>query len=263
MQTIVLDSTDLGLASCLIVMLALLSRRLNLHLERSLIISSVRSFVQLALVGVVLKLLFENAHISWLIAFVTVMLLVAGYEVRVRQRRRFTGLWGYGIGTLSMFLSTFVVTMFALLLIINAKPWYAPQYAIPLVGMMFGNAMNGVALGLDSLTNGVWQQQKVIEARLTLGQGWDEAIADIRRDSIRSGLIPIINAMAAAGVVSLPGMMTGQILAGSLPVEAVKYQILIMFLIATGTGLGTISAVSVGARRLFDHRQRLSLGHLE
>jgi len=263
MQKIVLDSSDLVLAGSLIVLLALVSRRLNLQLERSLIVSALRSFLQLALVGVVLKLLFERVHISWLMAFVTVMLLVAGYEVRVRQRRRFTGAWGYGIGTVSMFLSTFVVTLFALLMIIDAKPWYAPQYAIPLVGMMFGNAMNGVALGLDNLTHGVWQQQKVIETRLMLGQSWDEAIADIRRDSIRSGLIPIINAMAAAGVVSLPGMMTGQILAGSLPVEAVKYQILIMFMITAGTGLSTISAVSVGARRLFDHRQRLSLGHLE
>ena len=102
----------------------------------------------------------------------------------------------------------------------------------------------------------------VIEARLMLGQDWKEAIGDIRRESIRSGLIPIINAMAVAGVVSLPGMMTGQILAGSPPLEAVKYQILIMFLIASGTGFGTIMAVWIGSRRLFDKRQRLRLDRL-
>jgi putative ABC transport system permease protein len=68
--------------------------------------------------------------------------------------------------------------------------------------------------------------------------------------------------MAAAGIVSLPGMMTGQILAGAAPVEAVKYQILIMFLITTGTGLGTLAAVSIGARHLFDERQRLCLDRL-
>ena len=76
-------------------------------------------------------------------------------------------------------------------------------------------------------------------------------------------MIPIINAMAAAGIVSLPGMMTGQILAGALPVDAVKYQILIMFLISAGTGLGTLAAVSLGSRRLFDERQRLSLDRLQ
>jgi putative ABC transport system permease protein len=95
-----------------------------------------------------------------------------------------------------------------------------------------------------------------------LGQDARTAITSIRRDSARAGMIPIINAMAAAGVVSLPGMMTGQILAGSPPMEAVKYQILIMFLIATGTGFGTLTALHLGSKRLFDHRQRLRLDRL-
>ena len=83
-----------------------------------------------------------------------------------------------------------------------------------------------------------------------------------RRESVRAGLIPIINAMAAAGVVSLPGMMTGQILAGAPPLEAVKYQILIMFMIAGGTGFGTLAAVAAASRRLFDERERLRLDRL-
>ncbi|MEW8367295.1 MAG: ABC transporter permease, partial [Candidatus Thiodiazotropha taylori] len=78
----------------------------------------------------------------------------------------------------------------------------------------------------------------------------------------RSGLIPIINAMAAAGIVSLPGMMTGQILAGTPPMEASKYQILIMLLIAAGTGFGATAAVWIGAKRLFDDRERLRLDRL-
>ena len=88
------------------------------------------------------------------------------------------------------------------------------------------------------------------------------AVGEIRRDAVRSGLIPVINAMAAAGIVSLPGMMTGQILAGTPPAIAVKYQILIMFVIAVGTGFGTLAAVSAGARRLFDARERLRLDRL-
>ena len=95
-----------------------------------------------------------------------------------------------------------------------------------------------------------------------LGERWDAAITDYRQQAIRSGMIPIINAMAAAGIVSLPGMMTGQILAGAAPVEAVKYQIMIMFLIAAGTGLGTVAAVTLGSRHLFDERQRLCLDRL-
>ena len=101
-----------------------------------------------------------------------------------------------------------------------------------------------------------------IEERLLLGADRSQAIHGVQRECIRTGLIPIINAMAAAGVVSLPGMMTGQILAGNPPADAVRYQILIMFMIASGTGFGVIAAVSIGARRLFDERARLRLDRL-
>ena len=110
---------------------------------------------------------------------------------------------------------------------------------------------------LDRLTDTVWRQREDIEGRLMLGQRWQDAISDIRREAMRSGMIPTINMMAAAGIVSLPGMMTGQILAGSPPALAVKYQILLMFTIAAGTGFGTMLAVTAGSYRLFDHRQRL------
>jgi putative ABC transport system permease protein len=131
-----------------------------------------------------------------------------------------------------------------------------------LLGMLLGNTMNGIAIGLDRLTATAWDQRAILEGRLILGANWSQAIDPIRRESIRSGLIPIINAMAAAGLVSLPGMMTGQILGGNPPMEAVKYQILIMFLISGGTGLGTLAAVWLGSRRLFDERQRLRLDRL-
>lgn len=97
---------------------------------------------------------------------------------------------------------------------------------------------------------------------MMLGETADSAIGDIRREAMRSGMMPAINAMAAAGIVSLPGMMTGQILAGTSPLLAVKYQILIMLTITVGSGLGTVLAVVAGSRRLFDDRQRLRLDRL-
>jgi putative ABC transport system permease protein len=128
--------------------------------------------------------------------------------------------------------------------------------------MMLGNTMSGIALALDRLTQTAWQQRAVIEQRLMLGATRVEAIAQIRREAMRSGMMPIINSMAAAGLVSLPGMMTGQILAGSPPMEAVKYQILIMFLISAGTGFGVTAALWLASRRLFDERHRLRLDKL-
>jgi UDP-glucose/iron transport system permease protein len=256
------SARDLGIAAVLVLLLALTTLRINRQLAGQLVIAGARTVIQLLLIGLVLKYLFERSHPVWVGCLTLVMLLVAGREVMSRQHRRFAGLWGYNIGLLSMFVSSFSVTLFALLVIIGNQPWYQPQYAIPLLGMMLGNTMNGVALALDRLTQMAWDQRGRIEARLLLGHTPAQAMTDIRKQVFRTGLIPIVNAMAAAGIVSLPGMMTGQILAGTPPVEAVKYQILIMFLISTGAGFGTLAALHVAARRLFDERQRLRLDRL-
>jgi len=262
MTLISLSPFDLTLAAGLVLLLAALSWRLRLGVQRRILIAAVRSCVQLVLLGLVLKVLFETTDPLLIGLLVVIMLSVAGWEVMARQTRRFRGTWGYGIGALSMFLSSFSITVLALTVIIGVKPWYQPQYLIPLLGMLLGNTMSGIAIALDGLTRQASEAQTRIEARLLLGATWSEAIEDIRRDALRSGLIPIVNAMASAGVVSLPGMMTGQILAGSPPMEAAKYQLLIMFLIAAGTGLGSVAAVWIGSKRLFDERQRLRLDRL-
>lgn len=262
MNVISLSTFDLSMAALLIIALAGLSLLLKLGLAKRITIAAIRTVVQLLLIGLVLKELFAQVNLVWITLLSLLMLLIAGREVMARQQRRFGGLWGYGLGTFSMFISSFTLTVYALIVVIGPEPWYAPQYSIPLLGMMLGNTMTGVALALDKLTTHAWQQRNEIEARLILGQDWKIAIGDITRDSVRIGMMPIINAMAAAGIVSLPGMMTGQILSGTEPMEAVKYQILIMFLITAGTGFSTMLATWIGARHLFDDRQRLRLERL-
>ncbi|MDN3555352.1 ABC transporter permease [Halomonas maura] len=257
MQVIDLAWWQLALAALLVVALAGCTVAGRLGMGRTLLIAAGRTVIQLALVGLVLEALFASARFHWVALMAVGMLLIAGREVVARQKRRLLGGWAFGIGTLAMFLSSFTVAVLTLTVIIGPEPWYRPQYAIPLLGMMLGNTMTGVALALDRLTEGTWQQRAVIENRLMLGQTWREAIGDIRREAMRSGLMPVVNAMAAAGVVSLPGMMTGQILAGTAPALAVKYQILIMFTITLGTGFGTLAAVALASRRLFDDRERL------
>ncbi len=262
MELIRLSYWDLSLAAGLVLVLAALSLRLRLGIEKRLLIAALRSAVQLGLIGLVLKALFDVAHPALVGGLALVMLVAAGYEVMARQKHRFYGFWGMGIGTLSMFLSSFAVTLLALQVIVQPEPWYTPQYVIPLLGMLLGNTMTGVAVSLDNLSTRAWRERGPIEARLILGEDWNMAIGAIRRDALRAGLIPIINSMAAAGIVSLPGMMTGQILAGSAPVDAAKYQLMILLLIAAGTGFGAMAAVWIGSRRLFDERERLRLDRL-
>ena len=262
MNLVSLSALDLSLAALLVVLLALMTHRMRLGVSRQLLFNAARTAVQLLLMGLVLKLLFAQSNPFWIGLMALVMLLLAGREVMARQHRRLRGGWSYGVGTLSMFLSSFTVALLTLTVIVQAEPWYAPQYAVPLLGMLLGNTMNGISIALDRFTQTLWQQRAVVEARLMLGQGWQEAVEEIRRDSLRSGMMPMVNAMAAAGVITLPGMMTGQILAGAPPEEAVKYQILIMFLITAGSGFGAVVALSMGARRLFDQRDRLRLDRL-
>lgn len=257
MTFISLSLWDVAAVSVFILLNGILSLWLSLGIERQLLVASVRMVAQLAAVGAILTLLFSAASLPWTLAMATVMALVAGREIMARQTRRLTGWWSYGLGTGTMTIAAGMLTLVALLGSLRPTPWFDPRYAIPLFGMILGNAMTGISLGLDTLTMAVDKERAAIEARIALGATRFEALRPAMRDAIRRGLMPMINAMAAAGVVSLPGMMTGQILSGIEPAEAVRYQLLIMFLIAGATGLGLLMAVMAGAWRLTDDRHRL------
>jgi putative ABC transport system permease protein len=262
MDVIELSWWQLAMAATLVLALAGCVYWARLGVGNSLLIAAARTALQLTLVGFVLEALFAVGKPLWIALMGVAMLLLAGREVMARQNYRLRGGWGFAIGTVAMFVSAFSVTILTLIVVIGPTPWYSPQYAIPLLGMLLGNTMTGIALALDRLTESVRRERQQVEGRLMLGQTWREACGSLRRDAMRSGLMPIINAMAAAGIVSLPGMMTGQILSGTAPALAVKYQILIMFTIAAGTGFGTFLAVSVASRRLFDGYERLRLDRL-
>jgi putative ABC transport system permease protein len=251
---------DLFLPAMLVLVNGLLSLRLGLGIERQLIVSAVRMVVQLTLISYVLTYLFAAVSPIWTGLTAGLMVLFAGQEIRARQKRRIAG--GWGLGTACVLFAAGSVTTLALLGPLQPDPWYHPRYALPLLGMVLGNAMTGIGLGLDVLSNGLLRDRGAVEARLALGDTRWHAMLPVTRDALRNGFMPTVNAMAAIGIVSLPGMMTGQILAGVEPVQAVKYQLLVMFLIAGGTGIGTLGAVTAGVLRLSDARHRLRLDRL-
>jgi putative ABC transport system permease protein len=252
---------DLAIAALLIVLNALISLVLNLGLARALLIAGVRAVVQLLLIGLVLKTVFALDSPTLVGAVTVAMFATASYEVMSRQERSFSGAWGLGVGTGTMMLATLFVTAFALLLL-RPAPWYAPQLIIPLVGIVLGSVMNGVSISLNAFNSGVARERAAIEARLALGATRFAACKPMQRRALKSGLIPIINQMSAAGIITLPGMMTGQVLAGMAPFEAAKYQILILFLLAGGAGLGAVAATHVAVLRITDARDRLRLDRL-
>jgi putative ABC transport system permease protein len=259
MNVIPLGVFELSLAGLLVLLLAWISFRSHLEIERPLLIAALRTTVQLSLIGLVLNAVFTTLNF-WLVLLIwALMLAAAGYEVMSRQKVRVKGPSRFMIGASSMMVSSFSIMVLILTLVIKVDPWYSPRYAIPILGMLLGNTMNGVALAMNTFSGLAWNRRAVIEQRLALGQTAIAAIEDIWRESVRTGLIPIINSMAAAGLVSLPGMMTGQILAGNTATDAVRYQILIMFMISSGTGFGVILSLWLMRRRMFDDRSRLRM----
>ncbi|HKJ89446.1 MAG TPA: iron export ABC transporter permease subunit FetB [Gammaproteobacteria bacterium] len=258
---ITLSAADLAVAASLILLNGGISLAMSLGMTRSIFIAAGRMIVQLLAVGAVLEWVFGLRHPSAVIGLGLLMAVLAGREAVARQRYRFTGIYPLGWGV--MVGASFLVTAVALLGIISVHPWFRPQYAIPLLGMVLGNTLNGIALGMDRVLTGLRREQAHIELLLSLGATRREALRGLARDAIRVGTTPIINAMSVAGIVSLPGMMTGQILSGTAPVEAVKYQIMIFFLIAAGTSLGTVGAVLGSLRRLVDSRGRIRAEALE
>jgi len=155
-------------------------------------------------------------------------------------------------------LTTGVVTQ----AVIGVTPWYQPQYLIPLLGMVLGNSLTGISLCLDDLLEALDERRDRIEMALALGATSWEATRDVLRAAVRRGMIPIINSMTVAGIVSLPGMMTGQILAGSDPMRAVAYQIVVMFMLAGATALGCMLTALLVFRRLFSPRHQLLVEHI-
>ncbi len=262
MNTIPVSNLDLASAALLLLLNAGFSLMMQLGLARQVLIAAARMTVQLILVGLVLKSVFAIAS-PWVTATLAIAMgLFAGYEVRNRQERRLRGVWGYGLGAGTVTLAAMLVTVFTLKVQIQPEPWFEPRYAIPLLGMMLGNVMTGVSLALNDIGLTLSRERAAVEAQLCLGATRWTALKPVTRRALRSGFIPIINAMAATGVVALPGMMTGQILAGVDPTEAVRYQLLVMFLIAGATATGVFLAVFGSLARLTDDPHRLRLERL-
>ncbi len=247
---------QVALAAILILINGAISVLLKLDLERRLLIAAACTVTQLLLIGLVLEWVFRVDRWYVVLAMMSLMTLVAGVAAIQRTQFRYPGIWRRSIA--ATWASSWLMAAVALGVIVQVRPWYTPQYAIPLLGMILGNTLNGVSLGLDRLGGELSAKRDQVEALLALGATrWEAAHRPIRQ-AVKTGLIPTINAMMVVGIVSLPGMMTGQLLAGTSPVEAVKYQVVIMFLIASGAALGTVSVVLLSYRRLFnEHHQFL------
>jgi putative ABC transport system permease protein len=254
-----LSNWQVAIASSLILINCAISLALQLGLHWRLLMASIRTVVQLLLVGLILKWVFTPGR-PWyvILSMIALMSFIAGISAVRRTERRYKGVWSDSV--ISIWLSSWLVGAVALMAVLQIQqvghPWYHPQYAIPLLGMILGNTLNGISLGLDRFGDELATKRDQVETLLALGATRWEAARNSIQTAVRTGMIPTINTMMVVGIVSLPGMMTGQILAGMEPAQAVRYQIVIMFLLAAGAALGTVSVVLLAFFRLFTIRHQ-------
>ncbi|WP_130863404.1 ABC transporter permease [Bacilliculturomica massiliensis] len=248
--------TQLALAYLFIIAVLLISAHARIGREKEIAAACARMTVQLILVGYVLSFVFSNPHPLLSLIIVACMAAFAVNNVKRRVKSRLSPRL-MKIISLSMWASTAVCLLFFVLVVIGIRPWYDPQYFIPICGMILGNSMNGIALGAARLTKGFETMRGEVETALMLGATPKKASRRILQDAFDSALMPTINNMVGMGIVSLPGMMTGQILAGNSPLLATRYQIGVMLAISASVALASILLVEFGCRTFFNKRGQL------
>jgi putative ABC transport system permease protein len=259
---IALSYLELAIAVCLALATASLSLLLSLGFHKTLAWSVFRMVVQLLLVGTLLRFVFsQNAAWLTILIFVT-MLAAASHEVGARQPGRLGGLWQLAISSSAVSLSTTLVSIFALITLLGTDNWLQPAHAIPIAGIILGTAMNSASVSLNALMQNITGERNAIEAQLALGATRWQALAPLIRRAVRAGILPVMNQMVGAGIITMPGIMSGQILAGGDPFEAAKYQIFLMMLLAASGVASTVAAVYLTAARMTDDRHRLRLDRL-
>lgn len=254
---IVLTYADIALASSLIIIVLLVSWVLRLRLTKTLVIAAVRTVIQLSFIGLILAWIFAREQWYEVLIILTIMTLIAGSAAKNRVKRTYKGLLVDTLVAVST--SAVLVTVIAISLILQVQLWYTPQFIIPILGLILGNSLTAISLTSNQLIENLHGQQGRIEMMLSLSATPFEAIHEQIRAAIINGMTPTLNSMLVVGIVSLPGMMTGQILAGADPTQAVRYQIVTMFLICVSSTLGcTISALLI-YRRFFNKKQQFVL----
>lgn len=233
------------------------SRRMGLGLGRDLVVGSIRVFVQLIAVGYALSYIFALNRPAPVLGILLLMTLMAGRHTCERAGTRESAVFVIAVGTIG--LGTLALASFVFYAVIGVEPWYNPRYVIPLVGMGLTGAMNGVAVAIRDLDRGLRDGRERVEAALSFGATSWKAGAFAAEHAVKQAMVPTVNALMTAGIVQLPGFMTGQIIGGGDPVQAVRYQVVIFYLLTGIAATSTIAAVLILFRRRFTTAHQLRI----
>ena len=251
----VLTWNDLLVSLLFIAFSLFLIKKWKLGLENTLLIGSLRTFIQLTVMGYVLTWFFDQQHWAFMLMLLLLMIVIASYEGQRRQKKAIPHF--FRAMMIALLSSTLLILGTILLFILDVEPWYTPYAAIPIAGMIIGNGLNSSALTANRFVGELRHREKEIETLLALGASPKEAVFDALKTSIHAALIPNINGMMTVGLVQIPGVMTGQILAGINPIIAVRYQIMIMYMWFTTATLANMIMLAIVYRQYFTPKWQL------
>lgn len=237
----------------LLIVLAIM-KKCQINQGKLLIVASVRMTIQLTLAGFILTYLFKNPHPVVTILYVVIMTGFAIYRVLSKNKqinRRFQLIIAGSIAVSGILIILFFIS------IVIGESIFNPQYVIPLSGMIMGNTMTGATLGIKTFRESLQGQQRKLEALLNLGATPQKILLPFVKQALETALLPTLNSMLGMGIVSLPGMMTGQILSGTLPTTAILYQIAIMIAICTVVCLSCFGSLYLGYHTLWNKRNQI------
>jgi putative ABC transport system permease protein len=246
---------DLSVTVVLLIAVLILSWREQLDLGRAFLHASIRTVVQLVLAGYLIEYVFNLGKWYLVLALLSAMSFVAAHEgaKRLSPKLKHAATMTWAAIFVGTSVNTFVVTE----MILKAEPWWSPRYLIPLAGMIMGNALNSGSLAGERFASDLRARTAEVETLLSLGFSSKDAMREIKRNAVRSALIPTLNSMLTVGIVALPGMMTGQILGGASPSTAVKYQIIVMFMIPSTVLVTALILIALLMRSYFTKAEQL------
>jgi len=246
-----INLTSLLIVSSLVIITLVFSYSQKLKLEKEIIFSAIRAVVQLVAVGYVLEYIFGFKSPIFTTLLLLFMTFNASYNAAKRGK---TIKHGIMISFLSIISGTIVTLT---ILIISKIIAYEPFQIIPISGMIISNSMVALGLCYKQITSDFKNKREEIETKLSLGADILPSSIGIIRDSIKTGMLPTIDSAKTLGIVSLPGMMTGLILAGVSPVEAIKYQIMVTFMLLSTTSISSFIACYLSYRSFFNSKKQL------
>lgn len=249
---------QMALAFTYAVVLIVIVRMMGIPREMQIVIASLRMTVQLVIAGYVLIYLFDRDSL-WLILLVLIGMEAFAIFNAIRRANMRLSLAIRRIIAIALPIGTLVSLAFFLVVVVGGDAWRDPRYVIPLAGMIIGNAMTGITLAVIRLIDGIRSRRAEIDSALMLGATPRDATREIVRAAFDSAILPTINSMVGMGIVILPGMMTGQILSGTSPLIAIKYQIAIMLGIMGSVSFSVLILVEWGYRTFFTPAAQLTL----